>query len=99
MQLDPLERKHMTSRSILSAAAALALLTTFGVAADQAIQGGPAGQTPQPAGRGFGGAPGGGPEIGMNTRPPNGTGQTPAFEAQTRAPEQKLNVAFDVATV
>jgi aldose sugar dehydrogenase len=35
----------------------------------------------------------------MNTRPPNGTGQTPAFAGQTRAPEQKLGVTFDVATV
>jgi glucose/arabinose dehydrogenase len=35
----------------------------------------------------------------MNTRPPNGAGQTPAFAGQTRAPEQKLNVAFDVVTV
>ena len=51
-------------------------------------------------GRGGGGAaPGGGPENELNTRPPNGVGQTPAFEGQTRAPEQKLNVAFDVVTV
>ena len=35
----------------------------------------------------------------MNTRPPNGDGQKPAFAGQTRAPEQKLNVAFDVVTV
>jgi glucose/arabinose dehydrogenase len=35
----------------------------------------------------------------MNTRPPNGAGQKPAFDGQTRAPEQKLNVAFDVVTV
>jgi glucose/arabinose dehydrogenase len=35
----------------------------------------------------------------MNTRPPNGEGQKPAFGGQTRAPEQKLNVAFDVVTV
>ena len=35
----------------------------------------------------------------MNTRPPNGQGQKPAFTGQTRAPEQKLNVAFDVVTV
>jgi aldose sugar dehydrogenase len=46
-----------------------------------------------------GGAPGGGPENGLNTRPPNAPGQTPAFRGQTRAPEQKLNVAFDVVTV
>jgi len=35
----------------------------------------------------------------MNVRPPNGTGQTPAFAGQTRAPEQKLGVAFSVVTV
>jgi len=35
----------------------------------------------------------------MNVRPPNGTGQMPAFAGQTRAPEQKLGVAFDVVTV
>ena len=41
----------------------------------------------------------GGPETGLNTRPPNGPDQKPAFAGQTRAPEQKLNVAFDVVTV
>src|SRR5688572_14796336 len=46
-----------------------------------------------------GGPPGGGPENGLNTRAPNGEGQRPAFAGQTRAPEQKLNVAFDVVTV
>ena len=35
----------------------------------------------------------------MNTRPPNAPDQKPAFAGQTRAPEQKLNVAFDVVTV
>ena len=35
----------------------------------------------------------------VETRPPNGAGQSPAFAGQTRAPEQKLNVAFDVVTV
>jgi aldose sugar dehydrogenase len=35
----------------------------------------------------------------VETRPPNGTGQMPAFAGQTRAPQQKLNVAFDVVTV
>lgn len=43
--------------------------------------------------------PGGGPESGMNTRPANGQGQKPAFEGQTRAPEQKLGVQFQVSTV
>src|SRR5215831_8999354 len=45
------------------------------------------------------GAPGGGPENGLNQRPPNAPNQKPAFPAQTRAPEQKLGVAFDVVTV
>jgi glucose/arabinose dehydrogenase len=36
---------------------------------------------------------------GVETRPPNGTGQTPAFAGQTRVPQQKLNVAFNVVTV
>lgn len=36
---------------------------------------------------------------GVDPRPPNGTGQTPAFPGQTRAPERKANVAFDVVTV
>jgi glucose/arabinose dehydrogenase len=43
--------------------------------------------------------PGGGPENGINVRPPNDPRQKPAFSGQTRAPEQKLNVAFDVVTV
>jgi len=36
---------------------------------------------------------------GVDRRPPNATNQRPAFEGQTRAPEQKLGVAFDVLTV
>jgi glucose/arabinose dehydrogenase len=36
---------------------------------------------------------------GVETRPPNATGQTPAFDGQTRAPERRANVAFDVVTV
>ena len=43
--------------------------------------------------------PGGGPENGLNVRPPNDPRQKPASPGQTRAPEQKLNVAFDVVTV
>src|SRR5688572_22496742 len=35
----------------------------------------------------------------VDTRPPNATGQTPAFAGQTDAPERKSNVAFDVVTV
>ena len=38
-------------------------------------------------------------QASVETRPPNGAGQTPAFAGQTRAPEQKSNVAFDVVTV
>jgi glucose/arabinose dehydrogenase len=59
----------------------------------------PAGQTPPPGGRRGGGGRGQQPEVGMNTRPPNAPDQKPAFAGQTRAPEEKLNVAFDVVTV
>jgi glucose/arabinose dehydrogenase len=38
-------------------------------------------------------------QAGVDPRPPNGAGQKPAFAGQTRAPEKKLNVAFDVTTV
>jgi aldose sugar dehydrogenase len=75
-------------RILVAGTVAGALALTFAVGAQQ-----PAGP---PRG---GGVPGGGPETGMNTRPPNGEGQKPAFPNQTRAPEQKLNVAFDVVTV
>jgi glucose/arabinose dehydrogenase len=59
----------------------------------------PQGQAAVPGGGRQGGPPGGGPETGMNTRPPNGQGQKPAFEDQTRVMEQKLGVAFEVVTV
>jgi glucose/arabinose dehydrogenase len=36
---------------------------------------------------------------GVDPRPPNGIGQLPAFPGQTRAPERKADVAFDVVTV
>lgn len=36
---------------------------------------------------------------GVDPRPPNGQGQAPAFPGQTRAPERKAGVAFDVVTV
>ena len=39
------------------------------------------------------------PPAGVDPRPPNATGQTPAFPEQTRAPEAKKNVAFEVVTV
>jgi len=35
----------------------------------------------------------------VETRPPNATDQKPAFAGQTRAPEQKLNVAFEVVSI
>lgn len=38
-------------------------------------------------------------QAGVDPRPPNGVGQTPAFPGQTRAPEQKLGVAFEVVTI
>jgi glucose/arabinose dehydrogenase len=34
----------------------------------------------------------------VETRPPNGTGQMPAFPGQTRAPQRKSAVAFEVLT-
>jgi aldose sugar dehydrogenase len=37
--------------------------------------------------------------AGVDPRPPNATGQTPALPGQTRAPEAKKNVAFEVVTV
>jgi glucose/arabinose dehydrogenase len=66
----------------------------FGFSVLSAQQPPAGGASPRPAG-----PPGGGPETGMNSRPPNGAGQKPAFAGQTRAPEHKLNVAFDVVTV
>jgi glucose/arabinose dehydrogenase len=36
---------------------------------------------------------------GVDPRPPNGAGQTPAFAGQTDAPERKANVAFEAVTV
>jgi glucose/arabinose dehydrogenase len=39
------------------------------------------------------------PQGGVDPRPPNGVGQKPAFEGQTRAPERKSDVAFEVVTV
>ncbi len=92
------------NRTVLAGAIAIALGSTLYVAAQQpaappagAPQGAPGAGAP--GGRRGGGPPGGGPEVGMNTRPPNGEGQKPAFAGQTRAAEQKLNVAFDVVTV
>lgn len=39
------------------------------------------------------------PHGGADPRPPNAPNQRPAFPGQTRAPERKSNVAFDVVTV
>ena len=85
------------NRTLLAGAAALVLGSTLYVSAQQ--PGPPPAAGAPPGGRRGGGPPGGGPETGLNTRPPNGEGQKPAFAGQTRAPEQKLNVAFDVVTV
>ena len=38
-------------------------------------------------------------QVGVDPRPPNAPNQKPAFAGQTRAPEQKSGVAFDVVTV
>jgi aldose sugar dehydrogenase len=90
----------MTNKTVLTAAV-LVLGSTLYLAAQQPPAqgaGAPAAGAP-PGGRRGGGPPGGGPEDGLNTRPPNAPTQKPAFAGQTRAPEQKLNVAFDVVTV
>ncbi|PYR88545.1 MAG: glucose dehydrogenase [Acidobacteria bacterium] len=39
------------------------------------------------------------PPGGVDPRPPNAPSQKPAFPGQTRAPERKSNVAFDVVTI
>ena len=83
---------------------AAGLVTTSLVAGQAAPgaapQGAPPGAPPGPP-RGGGGfaPPGGGPEVGLNTRPANAPNQKPAVAGQTRAPERKANVAFDVVTV
>ncbi|MBX3278993.1 MAG: PQQ-dependent sugar dehydrogenase [Acidobacteria bacterium] len=40
-----------------------------------------------------------GQDAGLNRQPPNAPDQKPAFAGQTRAPEHKTNVAFEVTTV
>jgi glucose/arabinose dehydrogenase len=65
-----------------------------------APQGAPPAGPPPGGGRRGGGAPAlAGPSVGLNTQPPNAPTQKPAFAGQTRAPERKANVAFDVVTV
>ena len=83
---------------------AAGLVTTSLVAGQAAPGAAPQGARPgAPPGppRGGGGfaPPGGGPEVGLNTKPPNAPNQKPAVAGQTRAPERKANVAFDVVTV
>jgi glucose/arabinose dehydrogenase len=75
----------MSTRSIVAAL----LLTTSTGAAAYAFQ---APQTAAPAQT----TP---PQAGVDPRPPNGKDQTPAVAGQTRAPESKKDVAFDVVTV
>ena len=87
-------------RIAIASTIVLALSSVLYLSAQQPAP--PPPQTPPaapPGGRRGGGPPGGGPETGMNTRPPNGEGQKPAFAGQTRAPEQTLGVAFDAVTV
>lgn len=43
--------------------------------------------------------PAGAQHQGVDQRSPNGVGQMPAFQGQTDAPAERLNVAFDVVTV
>ena len=38
-------------------------------------------------------------QAGVDPRPPNAPNQSPAFQGQTRAPEKRLDVAFDIVTV
>jgi glucose/arabinose dehydrogenase len=71
---------EMTMKTLITAAAAAALLCACGSQPGQA----------QPNAAGGIGAP-------VETRPPNGKGQKPAFAGQTRAPEMKANVAYEVS--
>ncbi len=83
-------------KSAFAGALALALGSTLYVGAQQPAPP----QTPAvpPGGGRAGAAQAAGPEV-LNSRPPNGEGQKPAFAGQTRAPEQNLGVAFEVVTV
>jgi glucose/arabinose dehydrogenase len=90
------------NKTVLSTAVALVLGSTLYLAAQQPAAPAPNAPAAAPGGRGGGrgfGPPGGGPEDGLNQRPPNAPNQKPAFAGQHRAPEQKLNVAFNVVTV
>lgn len=71
---------EMTMKTLITAAAAAALLAACGGQPGQA-------QTNAAGGTG---AP-------VETRPPNGKDQKPAFAGQTRAPEVKASVAYEVS--
>src|SRR5687767_12196274 len=87
------------TKALLTITMAMALVSTLFVQAQQQPGPAPAAPAGPPGARRGGGPPGGGPEVGLNTRPANAPDQKPAVAGQTRAPEQKLNVAFDVVTV
>src|SRR4030095_13031678 len=90
------------NRTVLAATVALALGSTFYLAAQQPAPPAPGAPAAAPGGRGGGrgfGPPGGGPEDGLNTRPENAPDQKPDLAGQHRVPEQKTNVAFNVVTV
>jgi glucose/arabinose dehydrogenase len=87
------------TKALFTITMAMALVSTLFVQAQQQPGPAPAAPAGPPGGRRGGGPPGGGPEVGLNTRPANAPDQKPAVAGQTRAPEQKLNVAFDVVTV
>ena len=92
----------MMNRTVIAAVALILSGTLYLAAQQPAAPPAPGAPGVAPGGGrggGRGGPPGGGPEVGMNTRPPNAPDQKPAVAGQTRAPEQKLNVAFDVVTV
>src|SRR3954469_24454234 len=73
----------MSTRSIMAAV----LLSAAAGAATYAFQAPQATQTPPAA-----------PQAGVDPRPPNAKDQAPAHARQTRAPESKIPVAFEVVT-
>ena len=83
-----------------------AAVTAFGVAgaAGQTAPPPPGGAQTTPAPQAGAAQPGAAqpdaaPHAGVDPRPPNAPSQKPAIAGQTRAPEQKTNVAFEVVTV
>src|SRR5215210_2505467 len=91
--------ESMRTMTWMAAGAAIALTTA--VTTGEWLTSAAFAQAPAPAApaAGRGGPPGGGPENGVNVRPANNPAQKPAFAGQTRAPEQKLGVAFEVVTL